>query len=330
MDSRHQCKNCNKNYSSYKSLWHHNNKYHKPLDKPDISQHKPDISQNGLSKDGYFKCDFCEKKYKHYQSRWKHQSKCENINKTLLETNNNNFNELKKKYDELQGMFLELLNKNAKIHPKTLQKMNKNLINSNNNNSNNTTNNSNNTTNNITNNIIQVVKFGRENLSSLLTKKELLSIFNDRSKCLEKSISLVHLNNERKEYRNVYITNIHDNFAYIFNGEKFEIVNKTEILKELIDNHFDNIILQFEDYKKKLNPNTVKAIELFIQEMNDENIQVTDEKANKIFKNYRYYKINEIKLLIYNQKDNKIPTNVVNLIFKEDDEEDEEKNIIDV
>ena len=108
-----------------------------------------------------------------------------------------------------------------------------------------------------------------------------------------------------------------------------------EVLKELIDNHFDNIIMKFEDYKKKLNPNTVKAIEQFIQEMNDENIQITDEKANKIFKNYRYYKINEIKLLIYNQKDNKIPTNVINLVCEEDDDEDddeqeEEKKIIDV
>ena len=318
MDGQSGCLHCNickRNYASYKSLWNHNDKFHREKEILfGISGDTLSISnstRNKMKENIKSKCEFCSREFNHRTNKYKHIKICKAKKEKELK-------------EDIKNMILEVLNKEGKIHHNTLKKINKNLINSNNTTTNNN-NNITNTVNNITNNNIQVVQFGKENISDLLTQKELITIFNHRAKCLEESIRLVHFNKERKQFRNIYITNLKDDVAYIYNGDYFQAVNKLEILKELIDNHYDNIYVKFEDYKKRLNPNTVKAIEQFIQEMNDENIQVKDEKSNRIFKNYRYYKINEIKLLIYNQKDNKIPTNVINLVCEEDNEEDEQE-----
>ena len=94
--------------------------------------------------------------------------------------------------------------KECKIHPKTLQKINKNLINSNNN-SNNITNNTNNGTIN-TINTINIVKFGSEDLAAILSQTEILKILNRQKSSLEESIKLTHFNKKRPELKNIYIT----------------------------------------------------------------------------------------------------------------------------
>ena len=75
---------------------------------------------------------------------------------------------------EIKNILKELLEKNCKIHPKTLQKINKQLINN--------TNNNNNTNNGTINNGTVInntyVKFGNELLASLLTRKDMLKIIN--------------------------------------------------------------------------------------------------------------------------------------------------------
>ncbi len=69
----------------------------------------------------------------------------------------------------------QLLNEKAKIHPKTLQKINKNLINNINNGT-------------IINNTF--VKFGKVELSSILNTKEILSILNQPFISIEETTKL--------------------------------------------------------------------------------------------------------------------------------------------
>lgn len=48
-NKKNTCNICNKDYKTYKSMWHHKNKYHTE-NKPKVSQilaeNKPDINQN--------------------------------------------------------------------------------------------------------------------------------------------------------------------------------------------------------------------------------------------------------------------------------------------
>ena len=96
------------------------------------------------------------------QSKSAHQKICKN-KQTLIST----------ELQEFKNNILELLQKNAKIHPKTLQK----LINNNTNN--NTMNNT------MTNNI--TIKFGSENLAEILGDKEMQTILSRCRKSIEES-----------------------------------------------------------------------------------------------------------------------------------------------
>ena len=80
------------------------------------------------------------------------------------------------KREEFKNNILDILQKNAKIHPKTLQKINKQLINntniSNTNNTNNITNNTANINNTVNNTTVNI-KFGYEKISELISKNDL-------------------------------------------------------------------------------------------------------------------------------------------------------------
>ena len=89
-----------------------------------------------------------------------------------------------------------------------------------------------------------------------------------------------------------------DNIAYTFNGDKFICVNKDELIDELIDNHKDQIEVSYEEYKDKMREFTQKRLEAFFEEINNDNAY--KDKFDKPYKNFKCYKIFDIKMLIYN------------------------------
>jgi len=299
------CKICNKKYSSQSSLCNHNKKFHYNKSK-DESKESKDESKKDIISNKYL-CRYCNKNYKHKQTRWTHEQNCKQ--KDNNKTNENEIIELKKELLEVKNTLLNLVNSN-KIHPKTLQKINKQLINNTTNNNNTTTTNT--TTNNNTNTTTTInnvnIKFGYEKLSKLLTEKEIIKILNNCCQSVEESVKLVHFNDKRPEYKNILITNLRDNIAYIYDGNKFIAQNKENILTELFDNHFGNIesCMDNEEIIKKLNNDYLyNHLIRFINKINGK--EKHDEFKNK--DGYRNYKINELKTLIYNNTDSKVLKN---------------------
>jgi hypothetical protein len=96
-----------------------------------------------------------------------------------------------------------------------------------------------------------------------------------------------------------------DDIAYVFNGKQFISVRKNEMLNELIDTHIKEINLSLEKNKNKLNEKYVNRLEKFLDMLNDDNTKFTDEDNQRTYNNYKAYKINSIKLLIYNESDKK-------------------------
>jgi hypothetical protein len=272
------CEYCNKIYKSNNSRINHYNLKH--LD--EYNEYKNN------KKETKFNCDKCNKILSDRHSKYRHEKICNNI-----ENLTNEVSELKKS--------LNLLLNNCKIHPKTLQKINKQLIN------NGTTNNTTNTNNGIiNNNIINIIKFGDENLENILSEKEMINILKQKKLSLEESIKIVHFNDNRPEYKNIYITNLKNEFAYKFNGEKFISVYKDELITELIDNHFNYIEDTIDNYKNKISEKDFKVLQQFIDMMNDDETKFTHHELNKTYQNYKKYKIDSIKLLVFNNTDKNI------------------------
>jgi hypothetical protein len=289
------CKVCNKYYSSYKSLWNHNKKFHSNIlcnDKHDISKistnNKPNISIISADDKHKYNCEFCNKKYLHFQSRWRHEQKCKNKtnDKSEIEILKNTINEMKEQ-------FALILKEKGKMHHKTLQKINNQLNYNNINNGK------------ITNINNTYVKFGDLDYQKVLNNKQIKHILNQQYMSLEESIKQVHFNEDLPEYSNIFITNMKDDLAYVFDGKQFISVRKNEMLNELIDTHVKEINLSLEKNKNKLNEKYVIRLEKFLDMLNDDDTKFTDQDNQRIYPSYKAYKLNSIKLLIYNGSDKK-------------------------
>ena len=80
----------------------------------------------------------------------------------------------------------------------------------------------------------------------------------------------------------------------------------------LFDNHFENIEISIDEYKDKLQPKTVEVLDKFIEKMNNDVDEFIDNQHKKSYPNFKTFKVNLIKLMIYNETDTR--TNVVNVI----------------
>jgi hypothetical protein len=291
-NKKYYCTNCEKYYKTSQSLCNHKRIYHTsilPQNTTILPQNTTILPQNTTKNNLECKCKYCKKILSRYDSLKRHENNCKEKNK-IINTDNNI---IKKEVEELKIQISNLL-KQSKIHPKTLQKINKQLINNNNN----ITNNTNNGT---INNNINIVKFGSENIKDLLNEKEIMKIFSSWYNAIEESIKEVHFNKCRPEYRNILITNLRDNIAYVYNGNKFEAVQKQSIISDLIDKHANNIEVSLENYKNKLPKKTANILDKLLQKLQDDESKITDENNNKEYKNFKSYKTNEIKLMIYNE-----------------------------
>ena len=209
-----------------------------------------------------------------------------------------NIPEIKKENAEIKSMLNDII-KQFKIHPKTLQKINKQLIN-------------NGTINNTVNNI-NIVKFGTEDIASILSQSEILKILNRKMCSLEESIKAIHFNDNRPEFKNIYITNLKDQYAYIFDGTKFIAGLKSDILGELVDNHVENIEYSTDEYRNKLPPKTIEVLDKFLEKIYNEDTEFIDKEHKIKYPNFKQFKVNIIKLMIYNESE--IRTNVVNVMY---------------
>jgi hypothetical protein len=287
-----RCSICIKEYSSYKSLWNHNKKFHCDYN---ISNSKPTHSNststqnNSKIEDGYI-CNYCNKKYSRVDNLTRHKKTCKD-KPTIKEENISLIEEnklMKQQINELKNQFALILKEKGRMHPKTLQKINKQLNIINNNNS-------------VTNNTY--VTFPYLDYSKIFSSSQIKSILNKQYMSLEESIKQVHFNDNLPEYSNLYITNMRDDLAYIFNGKEFIAVKKNSMLNELVDIHINEINLSLEKHRKKLDERVIDTLEKFLNKLNDEYTKMTDYNTDKTYTNYKAYKIDSIKLMIYNESD---------------------------
>ena len=256
-----RCDICNKSYKDKSGLWYHNNKNHKIVNKPIVSQSdlqyikldqfvnqsSSNVSLNKIqfcedNNDGY-SCNYCSLKYLHRQSKYKHQLKCKNkivekekqsdqthiINLLIeqIKIQKEQFIEQEKQNQEIRKTLMDLINKNCKVHPKTLQKINKqlngdhNIFNENNN----------------INNTFNIIALGHENLTDVFSKKEKMNILKYRFNSLPQLVEYAHFNDKYPQFKNILITNTQNKLAYRYDLKKkqFIAVNKDELLEDIVD-----------------------------------------------------------------------------------------------
>jgi hypothetical protein len=252
-------------------------------------------------------CKYCNKIFSHKNSKWRHEKICK-----LKNDEDKNIIINKQKHDiEILKLKLEL-EKEKKNNDKSFKAINKmlknralnkvNVENSNLNNSCNT--NSNNTTNNIQiNNTIQICGFGKEEILEYLLKKDKKKILNAKNLCLEKLVEITNCGNYN-QFKNIVITNLKDNYVYKFDQNKgyFVISTKDETITDLVSERTVIIEEIYDEFYDKLDNSTKKCVEEFLEKMQNESEPFID-LDNKKHDNYKKYKIEKIKILLYNYQD---------------------------
>jgi len=313
------CIGCKKKYASYKSLWFHNYKFHKTpvthnvtnVTKDDKYVTKNDIYvTNNVTNvtNNLLKCKKCNEIFNNRQTKWRHEKKCkvDEDNKLKEIENNIKMKELETEVLKLK-LKLKTSNKITSMSFKSLNKMLKNRNYINNSNNTNNTNNSNNTTNNIQNNI-NLVSFGKdEHLVDFLTKHDQKSVMYSGVKCIEKLIDITYNGPSYNQFKNILITNLKDNFAYKYDDKLgyFVIVNKTDTLKDFIETRIfdiEEIYNKLSD-AKKIDDKTKNTITKFLDKIQNNTEKFIDTCDNITYPNYKDYKINKIKILLYNNQD---------------------------
>ena len=295
----HICKICNKNYKTKQSLWNHKSKYHNNENNPNVINtsfsSNPIVIQKSPNNNSNNNCicKYCNKEFKYKQGRWKHEQKCKiNNEKSKDEIINILQTTIKQQSDEIQiikKQLLDIMNKQCKVHPKTLQKINKQL----NGDNNTVTVTENNTTNNTTNNIINynIVALGLEDLSEVFTKAEKLKVLKNKRMCLDYLVKYTHFNDKYPQFKNIMITNTQNDLAYKFDrhANKFIAIGKNELLDDLINERMADITFFYEEFENELDEKTKNIINKFLEQMDEDKFK-NDKKK-------------EIKVLIYNNRD---------------------------
>ncbi len=319
-----RCEICNKEYASASSLCNHNKKFHKIITTKFhiITQNNTNTPQKSTQKDELI-CRYCNKKLSRSDSLTRHNNTCKE-RKIELEKQEKHEQEIKqlklefeKKINDIKIEFANIIKEKGHVPPKKLQQIN------------NKVNNINNSYTNINNgNIINntYVKFGTLDYEQIFSQNDILSILNKQYKALEESITKTHFNLNLPEYSNIFITNMRDNLSYIFNGKEFTCVNKSEVLNTLIQIHTREINLSVEKYKNKLKNNVIIRLKDFIDKLNDTTTKFTDKNTDITYPNYKAYKIQSIRLIIYNESDKTKLNELKNIVLYEKlyDESDSE------
>ena len=181
----------------------------------------------------------------------------------------------------MKSILSEIINKKAKIHPKTLHKINKQL-------------NINNTTNNYLNNTIHntfLIALGHENLTEIFSKKEKINILKNRYNSLPFLVEYAHFNDKYPQFKNILITNTQNNLAYKFDNKKkqFIAIDKNELLEDIVNERMYDINTFYDELEGELEPRTKDIIDKVKEKIDND-------------PEFRELKKKDIKLIIYNNR----------------------------
>ena len=243
------------------------------------------LEKNACKKHKYH-CKYCHKGFTTDNSMYRHMKHTCKVKKDLDSKKDKILERLIKLEDDNKLIKQEnnkLKKEIKKIKKSKLSTTIKKITNNNNNKINNGTINKGT----INNNIV-LIGYGKEDLAKI-DKKDILKSLKKGFYSTIQLTEAVHFNPKYPEYHNVYISNIKDKYAMMYDGKEWTLTRKAELIERLYENKRDYIEDNMDEFIESLSQSQTRALERWLK---------TDDNHNKI-KEIK----DKIKLLLYNKRD---------------------------
>ena len=263
--------------------------YVSDLHQPSPEAGGPVPESSEAKKEKTYSCNSCHKVFARSDSLKRHlNGTCKVLKQQELEKESiyqqllSKFEAIEKKNQELEKRVhrMERVNRLKSVHGTT---------------NNNTTNNTNN---NITNNNVQVAQLNQQvNIKVLAFQKEDLShignelypeILRRGFSSVESLVKYVHFDKNKPENHNIYISNMRDQYAIVFDGQDWRLERRDDVLQKLIDDKSSILSSKFDELIETLDEPTIRKFRRVLDEID------ADHVANKMKK--------ELRLLLYNSR----------------------------
>ena len=108
--------------------------------------------------------------------------------------------------------------------------------------------------------------------------------------CVPHLIKMIHLDPKKPENHNIYISNLKNGYIMMYDGNKWNTLNRDDIITDMIDDKQNIIEEKIEDWvtKGKEYPELMRKFERYLDKRDN------NEILNKIK--------DEIKLMLYNNR----------------------------
>jgi uncharacterized C2H2 Zn-finger protein len=228
--------------------------------------------------DNQYLCDHCKTTFTRKDSLTRHvKNRCK-VKKATNDNLENIYNmlfQLKQDNEELKHTNEELKKKVDNIENKT-NTINHNTINGN---INNTINNN--------HNYINVIAFGKEEIS--FPDDSIKYLLSKGFTAVELTVKNTNFSEKKPQFHNVYLPNIRGDFAMVYNGEKWGLKDLNYVLQQIYNDKKYYLEDKFDEFIDSLSKSSIKSFRRFLKkEEKDPNC------SKKIIKN--------IKAMLHNNK----------------------------
>lgn len=256
-----------------------------------VNRVKSDITAENMCK-----CSYCNKTFTRKDSLNRHIDKYCDMKKKLDQNREETFLKLlEEKNTEIENLKQQLqdaISKNLNIESNTGFICHKVT------NTNNININSINTVNNIQNNFY-IIQYGKENLEHI-DETTYKNILNKGYKSVQEYVRLVHYDTNHPEHHNIYIPNIKNNYVMVYDGQKWDLKDRDEIIDDMYDLRKSILIDKFEELYNNLPKHAQNKFKRFI-----DSDETGDTETIKTIKK-------ELKLILFNNR--KMVTDLRNII----------------